>query len=725
MTTTFELATQKESLRSEFSKLTNDPAVIERAITLLDDWLSNPLCANQHDYVIQHIAHGQYALLLDSFYQFVPFGTGGRRGRVGYGPNRINDVTVALSVQGHCDYLKSLAYTGKTNVVVAYDVRVFNDLAGTYAFLGQHPLLKVSSRILGRLACEIYAANGFTAYLPPQATENFLSTPELSFQIRRLGGAGGMNVSASHNHPDDNGFKFYTAEGAQDIPPTDEKIAGFMNSVKNVRRTPFDQAVRDGHIRELDAESHRAYLDLNLSLRTRTETPAQHAIVYTPLCGTGDSTVGDVLREAGYNLRVFEQQAQHDGTFATVPSRLPNPEIPRAAHPAIRFAESVDAHTIFSTDPDADRIGVIAKSADGSWRYLTGNEIATTILYYLALDRDFGPRRKGIVIKTLVTTKLIEEIARAGDCPIVSDLLVGFKYIANVLSLLEREGRFRDIRGAANDLLIAAEESHGVLLTPHIRDKDAAGGALLMAELATQLREADKFLPEYFDAVAREYGNYINGAGSLVMRGIRGSQALATMMRSLRENPPTEIGGRAVRAQVDYLDEQVLGPILSETDRMSRNLILLRLDGADVVVRPSGTEPKVKIYVDLSGRAFGVADDREEARRLAQTLAAEAGDMLMERIGVRLSASAKMLPDFIDLDLKQRFDNEFRTALVQSAAQLGGQSSDEQKEWLRRELAAFVAGADPLEATSEAVAHLAGELGLTSMAATAREALTQ
>lgn len=705
-------ASLEKELRPAFDSLTTDPAVVDAAIRHLGEWFTNPLFAPQLPYVAAHVAYRRYALLLDSFYQYVPFGTGGRRGRVGYGPNRINTATVALSVQGHCDYIRSLGEVGpERRVVVACDVRVFNDLAGTYDFLDRkHPLMGLSSHALARLACEVYAGNGIVAYLPPQHSENpFLSTPELSFLIRQLSAAGGINVSASHNHPDDNGFKFYTAEGAQDIPPRDEEIAGFMNRVTSIRRIPFDEAAGKDLIRELGPDTHRVYVAMNVALRTRPEASPE-PIVYTPLCGTGDSTVGDVLRAAGYRLVLFEPQSGYDGTFASIPSRLPNPEIPRAAAPAVKRADEVGSWLIFSTDPDADRLGVLARTAAGQWRHMTGNEIAATLAHYLILDREHGPRRKGIVIKTLVTTRLIEEIARAGDCQLVGDLLVGFKYIANVLSALEREGRFRDITGKASDMVLAAEESHGVLLTPEIRDKDAAGGALLLAELYGILRLEGLGLPDYFDRVALAYGNYASGAESLVMRGIEGSQILDAIMKSVRTDPPAEMEGMPVLETVDYLDEKVHGPLVSDTDRFSRNLLVLRLRGADITIRPSGTEPKMKVYVDLEGRAFG-DDERESVLARARALGIDMAALLLERVGIRLSPSAWMLPDFVDVGLKQMFDREFTAELLETAAELAAKPLAERKEWLRERLALFGAGADPLDVAAPAVVHLCRELG--------------
>jgi phosphoglucomutase len=725
----FDWIVTEDTLRKEFSKITPDPVLVENAIALLREWFFNALYKSQINSLILHVNACQYKLLLDSFYQFIPFGTGGRRGRVGYGPNRISDVTVALSIQGHCNYLHNLQRDSSTkSVVVAYDVRVFNDIARTYAFLGNsHPLIGLSSRHLARIACEIYAGNGICAYLPDiTSPTTFLSTPELSFLIRYLDAIGGVNISASHNHPDDNGFKFYTSEGAQDIPPADEALASVMNVVSTVRRMPFEDALQRRLIRTLTQETHKTYINLNLTLRSYPESISNYPVVFTPLCGTGDTTVGDVLRAAGYRVEVFTQQAQLDGTFSTVSSRLPNPEIPMAAYPAIKLAESVNASVVFSTDPDADRLGLYAKATNGSWRYITGNEIAAILVYYLTIDQKYGPQKRGIIIKTLVTTRLLGEIASAASCMIVPDLLVGFKYIAHVLSCLEHDGHYLNIKARPADLVIAAEESHGVLMTPDIRDKDAAGGALLLAELSSQLRNANVGLPDYFDALVVAYGNYTNATTSLVMRGISGSQALTSMMQSLRSEPFKAVGNLNVLSADDFLlAENGRGPLLGETDRMARNILLLRLPGLQVTIRPSGTEPKVKIYVDVEGRALGIYDNRHKVQQLADELVIKIADLCLARIGIVLSSSAKLLPDFVDLELKQEFGDGFRADLLSNAEKLASQPVGKRLEWLRERLAPFGAGADPLEVTAAALTHLCGALCNSGATPAQVDALTQ
>ena len=272
MITTEEMSALRSGLERQFRALSSDAELTSRALDFVEEWLSSPQYAPLAGAIREHIRHGQAALLLDSFYQLVPFGTGGRRGRVGFGPNRINRITVSMSVQGHCNFLRETgALERGRRIVVAFDTRQFADIAGTYSFLGSdNPLLGLTSRDLARLACEIYAANGFEVFTAGlNAEREYLSTPELSFAIRHLGALGGMNVSASHNHPDDNGFKFFNRQGAQDVPPTDQEMASFMSEVAEIRRTPFEEARAAGSIQPLPASLHAAYVEVNLALRSK------------------------------------------------------------------------------------------------------------------------------------------------------------------------------------------------------------------------------------------------------------------------------------------------------------------------------------------------------------------------------------------------------------------------------------------------------------------------
>ncbi|ETR67582.1 MAG: phosphomannomutase [Candidatus Magnetoglobus multicellularis str. Araruama] len=707
-----------EILRKAFEQISENQAAIDQAISFIDQWLQNPLFADQHAAILSHIEFNKSDILLDAFHQRLPFGTGGRRGRVGYGPNRINPGTVALSVQGHCNFMKDhFDCSGSPKVIVAYDVRIFEDIGGVFSFLPEsHPILNLSSRDLGRIACEIYAANGFTVYTTPQNDKTaYLSTPELSFLIKYYQALGGINVSASHNHPDDNGFKFYNPEAAQDIPPDDERLSDYMNNdTITVNRMDFDDARNSGLILDIPKASHNAYIQTNLTVKN-VHIEKSPTVIYTPLCGTGDSNVGEVLRAAGYSVQLYAPHANFDGTFTNVPSRIPNPEVPEAAEPALSFADKQQGDIVLSSDPDADRIGLFAKNSDKQWQYITGNDIASIIAYYLILDKQRGPQKKGLIIKTLVTTRTLENIAKKAHCPIIGDLLVGFKYIAHVLETLEKQGKFHDISVSPQDLVLAAEESHGILLTPDIRDKDAAGAGLILSEIMSLLIQDNIYLPDYLTTLHLECGNYANAARSIVLKGIEGADAIAKMMSSLREIRPSTLAGRPVTHFADYLDESVMGPVKSQTDQLSRNLLMFRMAGTQVVIRPSGTEPKLKLYVDIEGDQWDAKNDRNAAMSVAKKVAAQIYDTCLERIHIRLSDSAKCLPDYIEIKQKQDFDTAFPNELKAFAERIAREKSfsndaSQRISWLKNRLRAYASGADPLIAVKPAVIHLTKRL---------------
>jgi len=706
-----------ENLRKDFMKISDNQAAIDQAVFFIDQWLKNPLFSDQHAAILSHIDNKKTDLLLDAFYQRLPFGTGGRRGRVGYGPNRINPGTVALSVQGHCNYLKEHYHIeSHPRIVVAFDVRIFVDIGGAFSFLPEkHPIHFLSSKDLARIACEIYAGNGITVYTTLKNKHtSYLSTPELSFLIKHFETLGGINVSASHNHPDDNGFKFYNPEAAQDIPPDDEELASYMdNDNIIVKQMDFNEAAAKGMILDVPQESHDAYIRTILALKNIDPDNQSPSIVYSPLCGTGDSNVGDVMRTAGYKVQLYAPHSNYDGTFLNVPSRIPNPEEPEAAAPALTFADELGADIVLSSDPDADRIGLLARDAEKKWQYISGNDIASIIGYYLILDKARGPQKRGLIIKTLVTTRTLENIARQANCPIVGDLLIGFKYIAHVLETLDQKGHFHNISGHSKDLVLAAEESHGILLTPDVRDKDTAGAGLILAEIMTLLKKDNICLPDYLTNLHLRCGNYANAARSIMLKGIDGADAISRMLKSLRIDRPTSLAAREVTQYVDYLDESVMGPIKSKTDHFSRNLLVYKMEGSQVVIRPSGTEPKLKIYADIEGDKWSSKNNRQAAMQVAKNVASSVYETCLERIQIHLSESAKRLPDYIEIKRKKEFDSTFTKDISLFAEQIAqGNTLDapQRMDWLRKRLQEYTSGADPFIAVNPALSHLCHRL---------------
>jgi phosphoglucomutase/phosphomannomutase len=601
----------------------------------LAEWLGDPRLADYLPYIGHLAAAGRFDLLLDSFWRMIPFGTGGRRGPVGAGPNRINPRTVALSVQGHCDYLREIAASsGAPAVVVAHDVRVFGDLRGLYRGV-DGILAGLTSRDLARQCAETYAANGVTAWVvgplaaeggAPPCTDRFISTPELSFLIRELGAAGGLNVSASHNHPDDNGGKFYNRQGGQEIPPHDERLLETVERVREIRSLPYLEARTAGSIRFVPPELHERYLEVNEALSPTASRTAR--VAFTPLCGTGSGTVLEALERLGYRVHTVPEQTVFDGSFSTVPYRIGNPEVSESMGRLAEVALEHGCHVGFATDPDADRLGLIVPAPEGGMRCVGGNEIGALLLQSILSGR----RRAGtlparpIFINTLVTTSLQRVIARRHGCQVIGDLMVGFKYMGDVLCHLERGGRFpagdaagRDrVVGTLDDFVFTTEESHGYLLTHRIRDKDACGAAVQLAGLASELADTGRTFAGLLRDIFRVYGYHRNLQRSLVLEGIAGLERIRRIQRALREAPPTEIAGLAVTRFVDCQIEG--GPLRSSTDAASRDVLLFELGGDPerplrLIIRPSGTEPKTKLYVEVpSSRCLGgILDDATPA----------------------------------------------------------------------------------------------------------------
>jgi phosphoglucomutase len=679
----------------------------------LRHWLSGSVPYAHPEILGQHLSEEHVPLLFDAFWTVLPFGTGGRRGRVGYGSNRMNESTVALTTQGHCDYLHAV-FPERTEltVVVANDVRVFRDIAGTYSFLGSdHPLLGVSSRSLARLACEVYAANGIVAYIQePAADMALLSTPELSYLIVRLEAIGGVNLSASHNFPDDNGVKVYDHYGSQPIAPDDQRLVDAAEAAAGIRAMDFQQAVREGMIRDIPAGLHEDYLGAYVKLYGRVYPPREDVpIVYTPLCGCGLSTAGDLLSRLGFPFTVPPGQGP-DGSFAAIPLRSPNPEVPQATEPAMAFADQDGCGLVLSSDPDADRVGVEANLPDGSWHHFNGHQIATILCYFLMLDPE-GPQRRGLVIETLVTTRLLGRIVeRAGDSCLVDDLPVGFKYIANVLKSLEREGRYGAITGSPDQLVLAAEESHGAIVLPTIRDKDSAPACMYFAALYQRLWQEGRTLLDYYVRILEEFAHPGEADRSIVLSGAEGVSKRSELVAWLRESPPEMLGGQVVRRVVDRWDEAEFGPFVSETDKLPRNLMQFHMDPFTVTVRPSGTEPKLKFYCQLQPdntiRSLRGTELLRAVTENADAVARAVYNDLLAGIGMHLTEAGLRLPDLIDLDRKQVFEERTVPSLREALTARRFARLDDLLAWLRQEVSEMMPGVDALPAVRSSVAYL-------------------
>jgi len=687
-----------------------------RAAARLRDWVSGKMPYAYEEFLEQHLVAEHVDLLFDAFWQVLPFGTGGRRGKVGYGSNRMNPTTVAMTVQGHCNYLRGAFGEKQLEVVVANDVRVFNDIAGVYQFLGEdHPLVGVSSRSLARLACEVYAGNGIVAcFAEPEAEWAVMTTPMLSYLIDELGAVGGVNLSASHNPPDDNGIKVYDEYGSQPIAPQDQQLIDAMERATDVQTTPFEQACQDGLIKPAPSNLTKKYIDLYVGKFENLHTPTDDdpPVVYTPLCGCGLATAGEILDRLGFKPLLPPNQ-NLDGTFEVIPLKAPNPEVPQASEPAKAYADEKGSGIVLSSDPDADRVGLEVKLADGAWYHFDGNQTAAVVCYFLMLDPD-GPQRKGLVIETLVTTKLLSEMAEvAGDSFVIDDLLVGVKYIADVLKTLKRGGQYGQVACSPEDLVLGAEESHGMLIAPSIREKDSSGPCMYLAALYQKLHREGRTILDYYTQILEELGGFDNVNRSIMMAGVEGMRRKDRIMKSLRESPPEELAGQRVSQMVDYWDEKAFGPFKSESDKLPRNVLQFFCDRFIITVRPSGTEPKLKFYCQLlpgdeKSSAKGM-DLLQEVRSEAEAVARPIYNELLDRIDVSLGEAGLLLPDIIELDLKTELEQTTAPELHEALANDGFSDLDGLLTWLRDRTSAMSRGADSLPAVKTAIACLCGQ----------------
>ncbi len=682
----------------------------QSAIGHLSEWIETDKFAGlvaPSDYrplIVWMVESENFDLLLDSFYQVIPFGTGGRRGPVGIGPNRINPYTIASSIQGHVEYLrKQLGRETELKVVVAYDVRVFNNLRGTYPSDIPNPLIGLSSKDLAHIAASVYCAAGVTVYMLPDEPADFISTPELSYLIRRYGAYGGLNMSASHNHPDDNGGKFYNKDGGQEIPPDDEEMVRIVEAISDVESIPHDEVVQSGLVRTITDEDRRAYIDLNLGLRLESSAgPAN--FVFTGLHGTGLNTVGRCLREMGYQegeqFFVVEEQREFRGDFKNVMFRSPNPEVPEALELGMRYAKQVGGDLLLATDPDADRLGGAAPLGD-EFVFVNGNEFAVLLTRYRleSLERVGRLPARPLGIKTQVTTELVTRLIESYNGVVIGDLLVGFKYVGDILGQIERTGRFRDVEASVGDFIIGTEESHGLLMTPEIRDKDAAGAAVILAELTSELKSRDETVYGYLIDTFKRYGYFRNSLRSTVMQGAAGSADIRKIQQALRAEPPTEIAGRRVLKVVDYWDEAQFGPFVSETDRGGRDLITFVLEGGmKATIRPSGTEPKNKVYLELGSAPLGADADESAFEALRAKIDSEVREfsnaflgMMLSIVGVELPPYSLEISDLVSLPNKVHFGETFIPEFERRAEDIVGEYTGDAAvaDWIDQTLAPY------------------------------------
>ncbi len=537
-------------------------------------WLKEPFDAETRKKVQELIDHGE-SELIECFYRDLEFGTGGLRGIMGVGTNRMNVYTVAMATQGLSNYLKQeFRHIPQIKVAIAYDPRN-------------------NSRLFAETAANIFSANGFKVYI----FDALRPTPELSFAIRYFKCQSGVVITASHNPKEYNGYKAYWDDGGQIISPHDKRIIGEVQKIQSLDNVYFE--ARTENIELIGSEIDDIYTNQITGLSLAHDVirrQNQMKIIYTPLHGSGVNLVPLVLRKFGFNqiLSVPEQNTP-DGNFPTVHS--PNPEESAALAMAIRKAEDSGADLVMATDPDADRVGIAVRNTKGKFVILNGNQAASLLIHYLLLKWKENGKLKGkeYIVKTIVTTELLATMADRFRV-ICYDVLTGFKYIADVIKTFEGQQTF----------IGGGEESYGYLAGDFVRDKDAVMSCALIAEACAYAKDNGKTLYEQLLDIYKEFGLYKEKLISVEKKGKSGQEEIQQMMFDLRNNPPSSINGSQLVEVMDYLDSACLeranrkngGIVIPSSDVLQ----FFTADGSKISIRPSGTEPKIKFY-------FGVKDD--------------------------------------------------------------------------------------------------------------------
>jgi phosphoglucomutase len=509
--------------------------------------------------------------LADSFYRSLEFGTGGLRGIMGVGTNRMNKYTVGMATQGFANYLKKTYGSEPISVVIGHDSRN-------------------NSRFFAETTAGVFAANGIQVYL----FEALRPTPELSYAIRRLGCKAGVVCTASHNPKEYNGYKAYWNDGGQLVPPHDKNVIREVEAITSVDEVNWTGG--EANITLIGHDMDEAYINMVKSLSVYPEViQAQHdlSIVYTPIHGTGITLVPEVLSRFGFtNVHIVEAQATPDGNFPTV--GYPNPEESETMAMGLAMAKSIDADILLGTDPDADRVGIGVKNHKGEWVLMNGNQTAVLAFAYLIEAR----KAKGIakpndmVISTIVTTAMINEVAKQNGVACYN-VLTGFKWIAELIK--EKE--------ANENYVIGGEESFGLMIGNEIRDKDAVSAVALLCEMAAYEKAKGKSLFDKMIELYMQYGFYYEQLISITKKGMNGQKEIAAMMEGFRTNTPKAIDGSEVVEMFDYEMQTGKNLVSGETWKLqlpkSNVLQFMTADGSKISARPSGTEPKIKFYFSV------------------------------------------------------------------------------------------------------------------------------
>ena len=535
----------------------------------------------------------------ERFYTSLKFGTAGLRGIIGAGTNRMNIYVVRQATQGLANYV--LSKYGKGSVAISHDSRIKADL-----FMIE--------------AARVLAANGIKVYI----TKELEPTPVLSYLVRYFKCQAGIMITASHNPAAYNGYKAYGEDGCQ---MTDVAASAVYDEIykldifKDVKIADFDEAVKSGIIEYVDDSVYDSYLEKVMEQQVNPGIckGADLKVVYTPLNGTGNKLVRKVLDKIGVaDVEIVKEQELPDGNFTTCP--YPNPEIKEALQKGLELCEKVQPDLLLATDPDADRVGIAVKDYDGSYRLISGNENGVMLTnYILSCKKSNGTLpEKPVVVKTIVTTKLIDKLCQKYGCEL-KNVLTGFKYIGEVILNLEKKHE-------ENRYLFGFEESYGYLSGTYVRDKDAVVASMLVCEMAAYYKKQGKSLAQVIDGLYEEFGYYLNQTYSFEFDGAAGMKKMEEIMTTVRNNTPSDVAGYKVVKVSDYFlkkEHDIISGTTADIDLPTSNVIALHLEGDNaVIIRPSGTEPKIKLYITSVGK------DKDEAHSICDALVKSSKEIL-------------------------------------------------------------------------------------------------
>ena len=540
--------------------------------------------------------------LTEAFYRNLEFGTGGLRGIMGVGTNRVNKYTVGMATQGFANYLKKTYGDKEIKVVIGHDSRN-------------------NSRFFAETTANVFAANGIKVFL----FESLRPTPEISFAIRHLGAQGGVINTASHNPKEYNGYKAYWDDGGQLVPPHDKNVITEVDAISSVDDVKWTGG--ESNITLIGKDMDEAYINMVKSLSVNPLViKKQHdlKIVYTPIHGSGIMLVPQVLKIFGFdNVTIVKEQEQPDGNFPTV--NYPNPEEPEAMSLALKKAQEIDADILLGTDPDSDRVGIGVKDNNGKWTLMNGNQTAVLACAYMIEARKAAALAKpnDMVIKTIVTTELIDQIATLNGVACYN-VLTGFKWIAELIK--EKEGK--------ENYIIGGEESFGLMVGDQLRDKDAVSAVAFLCEMTAYLKNKGMTLFDKLIELYKQYGFYLESLTSITKKGMRGQEEIAEMMKSYRDNPPKEINGSPVLQLLDYDVRKgknlITGEAWDITLPKSNVLQFILADGTKISARPSGTEPKIKFYFSVHTILEKEEDFEAIHKKLEDRIQAVIGDMKLK-----------------------------------------------------------------------------------------------